>query len=202
MNSLGKSWRNASFYLCVNEVQPMGNEMRKIIIRGLVTSISDMLYKFVQTLPIGALVGGVTYFLISHSSHKLYCKRKYISILAAYISIIVQATIIFRPMGQISVIDLTPFKLEWGARYTILYASANAIAFIPLGILLPIILEKMKKWNMCVLMGFLLSLFIEISQLVLKCGICQVEDLIMNTVGTFIGYMIYKRINKRNGKQA
>lgn len=175
----------------------MSDEMREIIIRGLMASVDDMLIKFLRTLPLGLLIGIITYVILSHCRTGLYAKRKYVSIFNAYISIIIQMTIVFRPIGQIFVIDLTPFQLYGGARYTILYASANAIIFIPFGFLLPIVWRKAVKWHICVGMGFLFSFFIELSQLLLRCGNCQVEDLIMNTIGTFIGYEIYKRIKEK-----
>ena len=43
-----------------------------------------------------------------------------------------------------------------------------------------------------------MSLFIETMQLILCCGVVQTEDLIMNTLGTYIGYILYRAIkNKR-----
>ena len=35
--------------------------------------------------------------------------------------------------------------------------------------------------------------FIELTQLLLQCGVCQTEDLIMNTVGAGVGYWTHKR---------
>ena len=79
-----------------------------------------------------------------------------------------------------------------------LYAIANALAFMPLGILLPMVWNMAKNVKVCVLTGFLLSLFIETMQLILCCGVVQTEDLIMNTMGTYIGYRLYRIVkNKR-----
>ncbi len=175
----------------------MSDGMREIIIRGLMASVYDMLFKFLRTLPLGLLIGVITYVILGYYRTESYGKRKYISIFYAYISIIIQMTIIFRPIGQIFVIDLTPFQLYGGARYTVLYASANAIIFIPFGLLLPIVWRKAEKCHTCITMGFLFSFFIELSQLLLRCGNCQVEDLIMNTIGTLIGYEIYKKIKQK-----
>ena len=106
-------------------------------------------------------------------------------------------TLFSRKIGSISKIDLIPFNTAGGVRYIILYATANALAFMPLGILLPLVWNRAKNIKVCVLMGFLMSLFIETMQLILCCGVVQTEDLIMNTLGTYIGYMLYRVIKKK-----
>jgi glycopeptide antibiotics resistance protein len=39
--------------------------------------------------------------------------------------------------------------------------------------------------------GFLTSLFIEILQLVSARGIFQADDIITNTIGSLVGYLLY-----------
>lgn len=41
------------------------------------------------------------------------------------------------------------------------------------------------------LIGFLLSLGIEISQYIFGTGVTEVEDLILNTLGTALGYLLW-----------
>ena len=113
-------------------------------------------------------------------------------------TVILYMTLFSRKIGSISKIDLIPFNTAGGVRYIILYAMANALAFIPLGTLLPFVWNRAKNVKVCVLMGFFMSLFIETMQLILCCGVVQTEDLIMNTLGTYIGYILYRAIkNKR-----
>lgn len=65
----------------------------------------------------------------------------------------------------------------------------NAVLFVPLGVVLPLL------WRGCNLpktlgTGFALSLLIELSQL-FNYRATDIDDLIMNTLGTLIGYSIY-----------
>lgn len=71
---------------------------------------------------------------------------------------------------------------------------ANAAMFMPLGFFYPFVFQH--KYT--VLAGFLLSLVIEIIQFPIGRS-TDVDDLIMNTVGALIGYLIYlgyKRFKK------
>lgn len=67
----------------------------------------------------------------------------------------------------------------------------NVIWFIPMGFLLPII-GKTFDFKMTLGIGFVASLWIELIQYVLVVGICDVDDMIFNTLGCLIGYCCYK----------
>ena len=69
----------------------------------------------------------------------------------------------------------------------------NLIWFVPLGILLPL-LTKVRRST--ILWGFLLSLYIEVSQYIFGTGVSEVEDLILNTAGTAIGYGLFLLLRK------
>ena len=66
--------------------------------------------------------------------------------------------------------------------------AGNILVFIPYGFLVPIIWKKLKAKT--ILFGFLLSFFIEFSQLFMERQ-SDVYDLILNTLGVAIGYLIY-----------
>lgn len=67
----------------------------------------------------------------------------------------------------------------------------NVIGFIPLGFLLPIIRQKKKFSFISVIFVFLFSLTIEGIQLIFRIGVFDVDDLLLNTLGGFIGYVSY-----------
>lgn len=73
---------------------------------------------------------------------------------------------------------------------------ANIIMFIPLGIILPSLFKSFDKFRSTLIFGFLLSLTIEISQL-LNWRATDINDLITNTLGAAIGYFVYKLIFKK-----
>ena len=64
----------------------------------------------------------------------------------------------------------------------------NVAMFVPLGGLLPLLGKKFRKWYLTIPAGFAVSLTIEVLQLVIGRGICDVDDLFCNTLGTMIGY--------------
>lgn len=173
------------------------SQLYKLIIYRLILNILQMFRSFIIAVPLGIIGAVITIFILKYYQNRKgrfleKKKRNAIVLLVPYIIIVVEMAILFRPWGTIREIDLIPFDTYGGTRYIILYAVANAVIFIPLGILVPMIWNKMRKLERIFLIGFLGSLFIEMSQLVLQCGVVQTEDLIMNTLGTEIGYWIYK----------
>ena len=74
----------------------------------------------------------------------------------------------------------------------------NVLLYIPLGYLLPCVFPKLcRKTQTTILIGFLLSLATETTQLITNLGQFDVRDLICNTVGAAIGYVIYRLCLKR-----
>lgn len=180
-------------------------QVYKIIIYRFMINILQMIRSFARAVPLGVGSGAITLFLIKMYQFRTgnvikKKKRNAIILLVSYITMMIQMAILFRPWGTIHEIDVIPFDTYGGVRYIILYATANAIIFLPLGILLPMIWKKMNSLKWILFTGFWGSLFIEMSQFVLQCGVVQTEDLIMNTAGAGIGYWIYKRWNVKERK--
>ena len=97
------------------------------------------------------------------------------------------------------IINLVPFKdIIAGSDFmmNLFQLTANIILFIPLGILLPSLFERFEKFHNTLLMGFILSLIIEIFQL-LNVRATDINDLLMNTLGTVIGFIIYSLLLKK-----
>lgn len=69
----------------------------------------------------------------------------------------------------------------------------NIILFIPLGIYLPLF-KCDKRIGVNVLLAFLISLSVEIIQYIFGIGASDIDDIILNTFGGFIGIVIYKSI--------
>lgn len=69
--------------------------------------------------------------------------------------------------------------------------AGNILIFVPLGILIPIIRKKKTGIFLVTFLTFSFSLFIEGVQLFTKVGVFDVDDLIMNTVGGILGYLIF-----------
>jgi len=74
--------------------------------------------------------------------------------------------------------------------------AGNVLLFIPLGFALPILFFKITNIK-TIIIGFTLSLAIELIQAIIGMFLgynyrsCDVDDLILNTIGTIIGLAIY-----------
>lgn len=75
----------------------------------------------------------------------------------------------------------------------------NVALFIPFGLLLGVVL-KQKKWWWVLVSGCTVSLLIEILQLLLKRGTCELDDLMHNTVGVMLGYGLFLVVKKTIGR--
>lgn len=93
------------------------------------------------------------------------------------------------------------YRDQIGVWRVILNLVGNVVGFMPFGALLPVILRrKIGFWKVC-LLSFELTLVIEISQLVLRVGSCDVDDMILNTLGGCLGYGLHRilvRLKERN----
>ena len=67
--------------------------------------------------------------------------------------------------------------------------------FVPLGFFLPVLIKR-KSLLITTAVGLLFSLFIEVMQFVFYKGVAELDDLILNTLGTAIGYLLY-RLSKK-----
>ena len=111
-------------------------------------------------------------------------------LLVEYAFLIYSSTVIFRNEITERVLYLTPF---WSYSRQDLIAEniMNVVVFIPVGILLFITRKKsesqIKAWILAIVSGFLLSVGIEVLQLIFKKGYAEVDDLMHNTLGCFIG---------------
>lgn len=67
----------------------------------------------------------------------------------------------------------------------------NVLAFIPFGLVLPFISPANRKLINISLLSFELTLCVEIVQYLLKVGIFDVDDILLNTIGGILGYLIF-----------
>ena len=76
----------------------------------------------------------------------------------------------------------------------------NIIMLIPFGVFLPVYFAKFRKLLPTVLAGVIMSLTMEVLQL-FTFRATDVDDLIMNTLGTLLGYFIGALIVRRADKK-
>ena len=67
----------------------------------------------------------------------------------------------------------------------------NVLGFVPLGCILPVICRKWRNGFLIILSGFGLSLCVETIQLITKVACFDVDDMILNTLGAALGYLVF-----------
>ena len=72
----------------------------------------------------------------------------------------------------------------------------NLILFMPFGFLLYAVTDQPRTARI-LLFGFLLSLAIELCQLFFRLGWFEVDDILHNVLGTYLGICLYRRAVKR-----
>jgi glycopeptide antibiotics resistance protein len=86
-------------------------------------------------------------------------------------------------------VNLIPFSRE----IDVVDYLLNILLFVPLGFFLPIIWPNINKLKQVVLSGVSFSLLIEMSQLFTNRR-TDIDDLLMNTLGTILGYLLFSVI--------
>lgn len=95
-------------------------------------------------------------------------------------------------------VNLQPFYLLWrwvlkGRWWLLIYnVIGNCIWFVPLGILVPYVFESRRKWWIVTGLGAIVSLSIELMQYILCTGVTDIDDIVFNTLGALMGYIIWK----------
>ncbi|MDO4483111.1 MAG: VanZ family protein [Clostridia bacterium] len=128
-------------------------------------------------------------------------------LLAVYLFANIYLTMLSRPVRMYHHMELTPFwsYAAWAQGDAELREEVilNILLYVPLGYLMHHAFPRLKWW-LVILSGFALSALTEAVQLVCKLGLCEIDDLISNTLGTVIGvgaYMLYKRLERRKQDQ-
>lgn len=97
-------------------------------------------------------------------------------------------------------INLIPFwDITNGVRTYLINSGLNILLFVPLGFLLPLLWKEFRSRRTMCFTGFLLSLGIELAQL-LNYRISDVDDLIMNTLGAWLGYELLMLLSRSRKK--
>lgn len=109
-----------------------------------------------------------------------------------YLEVIVELAFFSREPGSRNGIDMDLFGTWGDSAIAHAYFLENVMMFIPFGFLVPLVVKRTRKAILCVSAGFLVSCTIEISQLLTQRGYCQLDDVVTNTAGTLLGWMIWK----------
>ncbi|MBC7827274.1 MAG: VanZ family protein [Chitinophagaceae bacterium] len=76
-------------------------------------------------------------------------------------------------------------------RYTKENLVGNVFLFFPLGIFLPFLFFKVNNFQRIIILAFFISLFFELVQLFTILGNFDVDDIILNVLGTALGFGVF-----------
>lgn len=134
-------------------------------------------------------------------------QKFFIAALLIYVVAVVWETLLFRKPAAEAVavlnprfilklltIDFNPEGGVSGVRFGLIYQQSwqNILLFIPLGFLLPQVSRRSRRLWRTVLIGTGLSIVIEVTQLITRLGWFDVDDIMLNMLGTLVGYGAYK----------
>ena len=93
----------------------------------------------------------------------------------------------------------TFFSFGFRLRLLLRNLIGNILLLLPLGLILPILWSKFRDFRKTVFIGIVVSVAIELLQLIFSyLGLgyrsTDIDDLILNTLGIVIGYIIYDKI--------
>ena len=82
-----------------------------------------------------------------------------------------------------------------GTVLVLLNLLGNIICFIPYGFVIPVLSVRCRSFGKILLLSFLASLLVESIQLVSKLGSFDVDDIMLNTLGCILGYVLFRCCN-------
>ncbi len=115
------------------------------------------------------------------------------SVICIYLSYLVSLTLSGREAGsRTNKVNLEIFGTWSPTGGMSAHAVENVLLFIPFGLLIPLIAHFFKKWWNLVLAAFITSMLIELSQLITGRGYFELDDILLNTLGAFIGFLVFR----------
>lgn len=156
--------------------------------------------------------------LVAYRQQKIVIRREF-QLLPVYICLVVVARFTFFPFSRIDGviqplilikskmlsprINLIPFVHLFDypvLREALLNLIGNITMFIPLGIVWPCVFRKLNSHGKVIGAGFAVSLVIEILQLPFYDRVTDIDDLLLNTAGFILGYLIFLPVKAMAGK--
>ena len=149
---------------------------------------------------IAGVVVGLIVLMLRLIQHKSIGVSITTGLLVAYTFLVYERVLSsFRYYGIAKAIHPIPFQTLHSLYKTVQF-GLNIFFFIPIGFLLPIVVYQLKKarmraWQMG-LVAMVISISIEATQYLLSIGEAETDDVITNTLGAVIGFLLYRGFEK------
>lgn len=111
-------------------------------------------------------------------------------LLIEYIFLLFCSTVIFRPTGEARQYDFHPVW-SYNRPELLVENIMNVVVLIPVGMLLCVAFKQMTWWK-ALLIGCSISITIEALQFWFMKGFSEVDDVMHNTVGCLVGWLVVK----------
>jgi len=96
-------------------------------------------------------------------------------------------------------LNLIPFKTISGMLFSmslpnlIVNIGGNIVLFMPFGFALPLKFPKLRSMKTVIWAGLSLSIMIECIQLMMPQRCADIDDVILNTLGTYLGFLLMRK---------
>lgn len=67
----------------------------------------------------------------------------------------------------------------------------NILAFMPFGFFVPLLNKAYRKFYLIAILSIIFSLVVELAQLILRVGVFDVDDILLNSIGGIFGYLSF-----------
>lgn len=131
---------------------------------------------------------------------RLRRRRQWVAgaLLGEYLFLVLWSTVIRRIGSECVGLKLMPYwnldeLLSSKDPLDFVEIGLNIVLFVPIGLLLASICKQWKVWKIA-LIGCGMSMTIEALQLAFRCGLCETNDVIHNTIGCLIGVWMQKEM--------
>lgn len=127
---------------------------------------------------------------------KKISRSRYVSmgLLAGYMYIVLASLVLTRRSGPVSTYQIhflwSYIRILQGSRICLWQNVLNIILFIPIGFLLRPIRPDWKR-KYIIAFGLFYSILLEILQLILHRGLFEFDDMLNNTIGVFVGVVMF-----------
>lgn len=112
-------------------------------------------------------------------------------LVAVYFAMLISITLLSREPGSRTGVDLKLFE-TWGNQcLPDRYFVENILLFLPFGCFLPIVWPQAENVLTLALSACMISIGIEMAQYITGRGYSQLDDIVTNTAGAVIGYLLF-----------
>lgn len=87
------------------------------------------------------------------------------------------------------------YREELGMAAVLTNIVGNVVCFIPFGAILPVLARRARNFWVIVTLSFEFSLLVECTQLISKVGSFDVDDILLNTLGGILGFIVFTVCN-------